>query len=107
MTLIRKDFPQLSDEQYRILGRVYCREIAIRGDCTTTCTNCQTNLAEVFYELSHFENPKNPAAIFTWLLHEKLAEISEQQEAPKSSPKNWLGEMIVGNPFEMFLEKMK
>ena len=97
---------EASGEQAFLIRKFYCAPLQKLGKCTGVCANCQENLDRVFKTVREWKDPRNPAAVLTFTLKEKVAEIEEESERPQGLPTTWLGEADTRSPFEMLAEQL-
>ncbi len=69
-----------------ITRRFYCTPMTISGNCPRECSACRATIVTQF---DHFrgEHAKNPAALWTWLMRQAVADILErgQQKAAEQA----------------------
>jgi hypothetical protein len=93
-----------------IARRFYCTPMTVSGNCPQQCCACKVTIVTQF---DHFrrEHAKNPAALWTWLMRQAVADVLErgQQKAAERAHAravDHFGTQEPSNVFEALLEEM-
>ena len=93
-----------------ITRRFYCTPMTVSGNCPQECRACKVTIVTQF---DHFrdEQARNPAALWTWLMRQAVADILErgQQRAAEQAQGPTLdntGAQGTTNVFEALLEEL-
>jgi hypothetical protein len=108
--LTRAELPETGLEAGKILYRVhryYCRNLERKNLCPANCTACRNVIGEILDRAEERE-VRNPYALLTWLLRDRAARKAEVElEATGAPPrKDWLGQTVDANIFELVLQEI-